>query len=512
MKHRWSTLAPALLRRSLQTAVLVFVSYAAINGIWRNYKVAHNSSRLVGLMHGDAWAGAYAANEAAVSLIDEDTYRASFDFLGMTWSGTLFGIETADPILALSHAAATGAASPRLWLGSLVAVAVAVVLGKFFCSHLCPMRTLFDVGQALRGGLLFLGVPLPHLRVEPRLGGWVLLGGLIASTGTAVTVWFFLLPYLSLVAAVFLAVTSGLASGLIAIVGLWLFVDVAMAPGLFCHNVCPQGFLLEQLGRRAWLRLSRDDARPCPRPCRTCTLACPFGLSPREGTHRPACNSCGQCVPVCPERKLSRRLRLPVIAAVLVALGAVPSMAGAHHNKGLPHYGYYSNYPQVPFDESIVVDGRWEMGTTIFNFQGLDRRTADTPNDVKFFVYLYDLVGDTNYEGPVAFDILRNDEIVASFRRDRADEETVYSTRETLPESGEYELRATFDVGGQPQRVSLTFWVDLAADEVSWGLIAAILGPIIPLLMLAALGRSRRGRARRLQSQLEPRSTRPAKI
>lgn len=510
MKHRATTFAPAVLRRVLQLGVLVFVAHAAITGIWRNYKVAHNSSRLVGLMHGDGWANAYAANESALSLVDDDTYRASFEFLGMTWSGTVFGLETADPILVLAHALANGAMTPRLWLGGLAAIATAVVLGKFFCSHLCPMRTLFDLGQALRGGLLWLRVPLPHLRTNIRLGGWVLLGGLAASVGGTVIVWFFLLPYLSLVVAMFLAITAGVASGLLVVVAVWLAVDMTVAPGLFCHNVCPQGFLLEQLGRFSWLRLVRDDKRACPGPCQTCTLACPFGLSPREGTHRPACNNCGQCVPVCPERKLSRRFGLPVIAAALALAWALPNEAQAHHNKGLPHYGYYSNYPQVPFDESIVVDGRWEMGVTLFNFQGLDRRTAETPNDVKFFVYIYDLEADTNYQGPVTFEILLDGQIVAAFERNQADQEMIYSTRETLPESAEYEMRATFDVDGAPQQVTLSFWIDLAADEVSWGFVAAILGPIVPLLILAALGRSRRGRARRLQAQLEPRTAPPA--
>ncbi|HGG57768.1 MAG TPA: 4Fe-4S binding protein, partial [Nannocystis exedens] len=157
------------LRHLLQLSVLVFVVYAAMGGIWRNYKVAHNNARLVELMEGERWATAYSLNEDALTLLGEP-YEASLNFLGMPWSGTVGGVETLDPILALSLVVSTGSITLDLVLGSLVAVVLALLLGKVFCSHLCPMRLLFEIGQLIRGGLLWLGAPLPHLRPTARLG------------------------------------------------------------------------------------------------------------------------------------------------------------------------------------------------------------------------------------------------------------------------------------------------------------------------------------------------------
>ncbi len=491
----WANL---LFRRSLQLGVLAFITYAALGGIWRNYKVAHNSSRLVRLMHGQRWGDAYAANQKLLAHWD-DPYTASLDFLGMPWAGTFFGVETADPILVLSTMVSSGSWIPRLALSGLVAVIVAVVFGKVFCSHLCPMRLLFEAGQLVRAGLLRLGIPLPHVRSDIRLGGWMLLGGLAASASVGLVVWFLLLPYLGLAAAIFMAVTAGTSAGLLYLPIALVTVDLLVAPGMFCRNLCPQGFLLEQLGRFSLLRLEKSDARPCPAPCRACSMTCPYGLSPREQTHRPMCDNCGRCVPRCPTGVLSRRFRLPIVTASVALMMLIPALAQAHHNKGLPHYGYYENYPQTPTEEVIVVDGRWEMGATIFNFQGYEREDADTPNDVKFFVYIYDLEADAAYLGPVTFDIMMNGERVSTFTREHVDEEVVYSTRETLPESGDYHLIA--HIPNAERHPDLEFYIDLDEGGIAWGLVLGLTVPLLPLLGLVLLGRGRKGRSELMRDQ-----------
>jgi hypothetical protein len=168
VKWRRRDVAAQALRRVTQLGVFVFVIYAAMGGVWRNYKVAHNSSRAVEMMEGEGWAAAYRLNESALALLGEP-YEASLQFLGMPWAATIGGLETVDPILGLSMAVSTGGLS--LFLGALGTIGLAVLFGKVFCSHICPMRLLFEVGQTIRGGLLWLGAPLPHLRPRPRLGG-----------------------------------------------------------------------------------------------------------------------------------------------------------------------------------------------------------------------------------------------------------------------------------------------------------------------------------------------------
>jgi hypothetical protein len=176
-------------------------------------------------------------------------------------------------------------------------------------------------------------------------------------------------------------------------------------------------------------------------------------------------------------------LGLSLLAMHLVS----PSLA--HHNKGLPHYGYFENYPQVPTEEYVRIEGRWEVGATIFNFQGIKaRETSDTPNDVKFFMYIYDLEEDHGYSGPVRIDITHDGELISTMERLEPDGEGVYISRETLPSSGNYELVFTFEEG----TAALPFAVDLAVDQVNWGLVGGMGLGVAVLMGLGLHGRRRR--------------------
>jgi ferredoxin len=292
-----------------------------------------------------------------------------------------------------------------------------------------------------------------------------------------------------------LLLSSGTGTVLLTVALGWFVVDLGLAPGYFCHNLCPTGFLLEQIGRFSLIKLRKKTAQACPPSCNLCQRACPYALQPKEGLHLPACNNCGACITACPSDRLGRQVNvvLPVLSLVLLAL---PMAALAHHNKGMPHYGYYQNYAQTPTEEFVALDGKWEIGATIFNFQGLDRRAANTPNDVKIYLYLYDTEAKTSYQGPLNIEIRQGRDVIARFERQQVDEEAVYSTRETLPRSGTYELVA--EVGSD--RVTLPFHVELAADAINWWVIGGIptLGVWVIALLLHGRSRPRRRRKARL--------------
>lgn len=492
--------ASQIFRRACQMSVLAFIVWAAFGTTWRNYKRAHNSSRLVALIHGDAWGEAYSANESLLLLIDEDTEEASRGYLGFPWAGRVANLDTADPILVLAHVLSTGEVDGTLLLALIAPFLLALIFGKVFCSHLCPMRLTFELGERVRRGLQKLRVPLPEVMVDSRFGGWVLLGGAIATVLSSTAIWYFLLPYVALSGSIFIGVTTGVLSMLLVVVVLWWIVDVLISPGFWCHNLCPTGFLLEQVGRFSLVRLRKIGEEPCPPSCNLCERECPYRLQPKHREHQPSCDNCGRCASVCPSDRLKRTLpdrvgrRLPVVGGLLlVTLLALPTHASAHHNKGLPHYGYYENYPQVPTDEYVEIHDQWEIGATIFNFQGYDlRRTSDTPNDIKIYLYLYDLHADQNYVGPVDIEIRKDGEVVARYERTEVDEESIYSTRETLPETGEYQLVCLFD----GHEVAFDFFVDLN-DGVDWATIGVISLPVLLVFILAMYGRKKKRRRRR---------------
>ncbi|MCP4903589.1 MAG: 4Fe-4S binding protein [bacterium] len=477
---------PQILRRATQCAVLFFIAFTAFGGLYRNYKMAHGQQRLVTLMEGPVWGALYGLYEKMLSVFG-DPFEASDLLLGFPWSGRLFGLETVDPLLTASLAVRGIIPPSSLFLGLAIPVGIAFVFGKFFCSHLCPARLLFELGESVRRGLTRLGLELPEWSSPLRLGGWVLLGGLLATTFSSAAVWLLILPYASLGVGVHLWVAGGAPTVFFCVLVFWLAIDVLLAPGLFCKNLCPTGSLLEQFARFSRLRITkRIDASPCPNGCHVCKETCPYSLLPKDEMHDPSCDACGRCVEACPRERLQRRLMFPIVG--LLAIAWLPGVADAHHNKGMPHYGYFENYAQVPSEEYLTIQGRWEMGATLFNFQGLDRRTADTPNDVKIYISLFDVEAGSGWEGLVDFSILHEGEPIAEFTREKVDEESVYSTRETIPESGDYELIARVD----GDRISLPFHVDLAGEGLRWGpiLVLSLFG--LGLFGLALFGRTRR--------------------
>ncbi|MCB9765217.1 MAG: hypothetical protein H6739_35915 [Alphaproteobacteria bacterium] len=182
-----------------------------------------------------------------------------------------------------------------------------------------------------------------------------------------------------------------------------------------------------------------------------------------------------------------------MIGTLALGLSLLSGPAAAHHNKGLPHYGYFENYPQVPTDDYIRIDGKWEVGGVLFNFQGLEsRETSDTPNDIKFYVYAYDLDAKATVRAPIDFTILKDGEVITRFQRLEPDQEGVYITRETLPSSGDYVLQYDFEDRGQDVTLTLPFHVDLAADAINWPLLGGMGLGVAVVFGLALSGRRRR--------------------
>ncbi len=495
-------------RKIIQLSALSFVVYAAASMHWRNAKVAHNSSRLVELMSGAVVGRLYAWNEALLSMFGEPL-AVSDGFLGVPWAATVGGVPTLDPLALAALTFSGNPPSPGAAMAVLLPVSIALVASRVFCSFLCPARLLFELSSAVRQGLVVLGLPLPAVRI-PRLGLWVGLGALAASLGAGAAVFHLVLPYLALSSGIaVLTLGGGLGVPALVFGAMWA-TDLLVAPGQICRSLCPTGAVLGLLGRRAPLRVLKVRASPasnrpagdrsektrpeddCPKGCAVCQRVCPYGLLPREQQHHDDCDRCGRCVVACPSSRLSHGLKMGRAVGLALAFAGLSLPAHAHHNKGLPHYGYFENYPQVPTEDMIAVSGRWEFGGVLFNFQGLERRTSDTPNDVKFFIYAYDLDADATFRGPITFEIHQDEQLVSTFTRVGPDGEGVYITRETLPASGWYDLTYRFEAEDGPVVLTIPFEVDLAADAVNWPLIGGLFGGTSVVFGLAVIGRRRR--------------------
>jgi ferredoxin-type protein NapH len=481
-----------IFRKLVQLSSVFFIVYTALNMHWRNFKVAHNNSRIVGLMTNEWYAELYRWNNGFLSFFG-DPLAVSEGFLGGPWAATVAGVPVIDPYAVAAVLAGGSLPTLTMILGAVTPILLALVLGKVFCSYLCPARLAFEIGGGFRTILRRLGVPVMEAQI-PRLGLYVGLGAVLFAAGAGPAIFQFVLPYYAISAGLF----GYFAGGSLLTVAFWAFalvaVDAIIAPGQICRSLCPTGALLEQFGRKAVVRVDRRGGE-CPPSCDVCQRACPYGLFPARKEHLPACDSCARCVAVCPQQKLGFEMKTHNLAALAAIAGLLAAGgAQAHHNKGLPHYGYFENYPQVPTEEFIDEVGRWEIGAVFFNFQGMDRRSSDTPGDVRVFAYVFDLQEERGYKGALTLHIEDAEgKRIGSYDRVESDEEGVYVIRQAMPATGDYQLIFDMDVDGEHVEVPLDFEIDLSAGSVDWWLLGGAAGGLLVLFGIAAAGRQGKG-------------------
>ena len=243
-------------------------------------------------------------------------------------SGSLFaldlgGLPFADPVAALQVAVSGFAPASRLLLGAVLSLGLALLLGRVFCSWICPCAFFSELVSSLRRRAA--GVSGGHGEPDSRRrdrrdaafmgrAGIVLLG-LVG----AAALGFPLLSLLSMPGELSLVPLlawqeAGRAAGLILLSAPALPVAAlaleALGGGRFwCRYVCPQSVLLGLAARclpqgAPGLRVTwRASACTCKgeTPCRA---ACSLALNPRRaaGPPRRDCVMCGDCLKACAAR------------------------------------------------------------------------------------------------------------------------------------------------------------------------------------------------------------------
>jgi hypothetical protein len=189
-----------------------------------------------------------------------------------------------------------------------------------------------------------------------------------------------------------------------------------------------------------------------------------------------------------------------VLCALALLAGAGP--AWAHHFKGLPHYNYFENYPQVPEEEFLGQAGEYEVSLVLYDFQGIDRKKVEDPDNVRLFVMIFNLEDNRVYGGKLTMEILDGDKVVETQEFASSELENLYGMYRGLPGTGDYSLRLTLhDEGG----LQCTMPFRLSSQKVNWG--PWVAGGLGALVLVAAVG-ARRARVK--QDRIEERKRRVA--
>ncbi len=268
--------------------------------------------------------------------------RAGFtEVRGSLFAFDLFGVPFADPLGAVQVALAGIIPGWRLVAGGLLALGLALCLGRVFCSWLCPFGLLSELVYTLRRKGFRPQKPRPF-------GGF-------RSRAAVVVVGLALVPVLGIPLLNQLSLPGGLSLGLLGAalplsaktvptlpeqlvflllpfvpVLLVLVVEAVTGRRLWCRWLCPQSVLLALMARlplapRLQRTLTRctcksgkaDTSGKAGTPdtygkagtpdmfgkagTPACRVACPLGLDPRNprSSSPLECTNCGACVLAC---------------------------------------------------------------------------------------------------------------------------------------------------------------------------------------------------------------------
>lgn len=195
--------------------------------------------------------------------------------------------------------------------------------------------------------------------------------------------------------------------------------------------------------------------------------------------------------------------RIETYVATILLSAVFASSVFGHHFKGLPHYSYYENYPQVPQEEFLGQEGNYEYSLVLYDFQGLNKEDMMQPDEARLYLIIFNLRENEVYAGPLTLSICDREDVVYGEEFEGPEEECVYAIQQELGSTGKYSLLVSLD-DGSGQQVRIPF--RLSSQKTYWG--RRVAGVLALLILVVAIG-SRRARVaqdRRATARLRSRN------
>jgi ferredoxin-type protein NapH len=225
--------------------------------------------------------------------------KNGIDFIsGSFYSLAIGPIWISDPLIALQAVLIPLNADYVLLASMIIPLILALLLGRVFCSWVCPQNTLSElVDRAAQS----MGKKRLFRQSRNPLARFIVLAFVIIMTPIAG------IPLASLLSApgiisvqIAKLVYEGIVGLEIGLIVLILAAEFFAARRGWCMHVCPIGVFLGLFRTSKTLSVAfiEDGEHVCTK-CKECASTCQFGLDPSRETLSFPCHNCGDCIAAC---------------------------------------------------------------------------------------------------------------------------------------------------------------------------------------------------------------------
>ncbi len=231
------------------------------------------------------------------------------NFKGSLWSLRVAGFDISDPLGFVEMTFASGTFYMPMFISILIPVVFTLLMGRVFCSWLCPGYLVFELGSKLRKLLRYMGLKTEGTAYSMSNKYIFLVVGLFAAFLFSIPLFVFFYP-----PAVLSRIAHGWVFSAAFFGGLWVILTILLfelfvSPRWWCRTMCPGGALYGLLGMLRPVKV--ETALSECTHCGLCSGVCEPGINPVTDSESIECDNCGACVTHCPEGALYYTIKRP---------------------------------------------------------------------------------------------------------------------------------------------------------------------------------------------------------
>lgn len=296
-----------IIRRCVQFSVLGIVAMIAVLSLYAHYRAARaiDDAQLMAGLQGEFITTMI--HPAVEALDDPQAFLDSNQ--GTIWSMRLLGIDLTDPLAAAEMVAASKSIHWPLLVSALIPIVLTLLLGKVFCSWMCPGYLLFEVLGKVRPLLRLAEIQPRDVKFSFANKYIFLVVGLLLAAVFSAPLFAMIYPPAVISRVIHAWIFGTALAGMLVLLGVIAAFEVFVSPRWWCRTMCPGGALY---GVAGWLRLVRVRLRPADcTHCQACVPVCEAGINPITESESIECDNCGVCLRYCRDDALYYTIGLP---------------------------------------------------------------------------------------------------------------------------------------------------------------------------------------------------------